>query len=74
MKITVTLRNGNHYVLILERADADAERVFGELAAGRSQALRGWVAVQSAQASEKIVVLGEEIVELHLVDEDAEPS
>ena len=74
MKITVTLRNGNHYVLILERADADAERVFGELAAGRSQALRGWVAVQSSQVSEKIVVLGEEIVELHLVDEDAEQS
>ena len=71
MKITVTLRNGNHYVLILERADADAERVFGELAAGRSQALRGWVAVRSTQASEKIVVLGEEIVELHLVEEDA---
>jgi hypothetical protein len=71
VKITVTLRNGNHYALILERADADAERVFGELAAGRSQALRGWVAVQSTTTAEKIVVLGEEIVELHLVDEDA---
>ena len=70
MKITVTLRNGNHYVLILERADADAERVFGELAAGRSQALRGWVSVHSTTTSEKIVVLGEEIVELHLVSED----
>ena len=69
MKITVTLRNGNQYVLILERPDADAERVFGELAAGRSQALRGWVAVQSPTTAEKIVVLGEEIVELHLVDE-----
>ena len=69
MHIEVTLRNGNRYVLILERADADAARVFGELAAGRSQALRGWVAVESpGAATSQIVVLGEEIIELHLVD------
>ena len=69
MQIEVTLRNGNRYVLTLERADADAARVFSELAAGRSQALRGWVAVESLGASpSQVVVLGEEIVELHLVD------
>jgi hypothetical protein len=70
MQIRITLRNGNRYLLLLEESDADPEQVFGELAAGRSQALRGWVAVESQSPHEKIVVLGEEIVELHLLDEN----
>jgi len=72
MQIEITLRNANRYVLVLDRADADPAQVFGELAAGRSQALRGWVAVESpGEATRRIVVLGEEIVELHLVNESA---
>jgi hypothetical protein len=69
VQIKVTLRNGNEYLLALESTDGDLEPLFTELAAGRSQALRGWVAVTPADGgSGQIVVQGEEIVELHLVD------
>ena len=69
MQIKVTLRNGNQYLLALEAADGDLGALFTELAAGRSQALRGWVAVTPADGgAEQVVVQGEEIVELHLVD------
>jgi len=71
MEIKVILRNGNEYLLILDRAEGDVERAFVELAAGRSQALRGWVSVQPRSGNEQIVVLGEEIVELHLIGDDA---
>jgi hypothetical protein len=64
--IKVTLRNGNEYFLALGESDAGAEGLFTELAAGRSQALRGWVAVTSEEGS-RTVVRGDEIVELHLV-------
>lgn len=67
MEIKVVLRNGSEYLLILDRNEVDVERTFVELAAGRSQALRGWVAVQPASGAEETVVLGEEIVELHLI-------
>ena len=71
MEIKVILRNGNEYLLVLDRAEVDVERAFVELVAGRSQALRGWVTVQSRSGTEQIVVLGEEIVELHLIRADA---
>ena len=74
MEIKVILRNGNEYVLILDRAELDVERAFVELVAGRSQALRGWVSVQPRSGTEQIAVLGEEIVELHLVAGDAQSS
>jgi hypothetical protein len=69
MEIRVTLRSGNTYLLLLDDDESDAERVFTELAAGRSQALRGWVPVTSEQGG-RIVVRGDEVLELHLVDED----
>jgi hypothetical protein len=69
VQIKVLLRNGHEYLLALERADGDLEGLFTELAAGRSQALRGWVSVTSATGGgEQIVVQGDEIVELHLID------
>ena len=68
MDLKLTLRNGNEYLLVLSDADSDAEGVFTELAAGRSQALRGWATVASEQGG-RIVVRGDEIVELHLIDE-----
>lgn len=70
MDIKVMLRNGNEYLLVLDSADSDAAGVFTELAAGRSMALRGWAAVASEQGG-RIVVRGDEIVELHLIDEHA---
>jgi hypothetical protein len=70
-QIRVTLRNGNQYVLMLDGETADADRLFGEVAAGRSQALRGWVAVHAASPRDKIVVQGEEIVELRLIDDES---
>ena len=71
MEIKVILRNGSEYLLILDRAEVDVERAFVELAAGRSQALRGWVPVQPRSGTEQIVVLGEEIVEVHLIGDGA---
>jgi hypothetical protein len=69
VQIRVTLRNGNQYLLALESPEGDLEGLFNELAAGRSQALRGWVAVTPLiGAAEQIVVQGDEIVELHLID------
>lgn len=67
MEIKVTLRSGNEYVLVPSSEGADAEGLFTELAAGRSQALRGWVAVTSGDGG-RIVVRGDEIIEIHLVD------
>jgi hypothetical protein len=71
-QIRVTLRNGNRYVLSLDGENANAERLFGEVAAGRSQVLRGWVAVDATDPRDKIVVRGEEIVELRLIDDESE--
>ena len=68
MDIKVMLRNGNEYLLVLDSADSDAAGVFTELAAGRSMALRGWAAVAAGQGG-RVVVRGDEIVELHLIDE-----
>lgn len=69
MQIRVTLRNGNQYLLALEPTQGDLEGLFNELAAGRSQALRGWVAVTPLNGeAQEIVVLGDEIVELHLLE------
>ena len=69
MQIKVTLRNGNQYLLALESPEGDLEGLFNELAAGRSQALRGWVAVNPPTGeADQIVVQGDEIVELHLID------
>ena len=68
MQIKATLRNGSEYVLVLEGANAEPTRIFDELIAGRSQALRGWVRVQTPdQRASVIAVLGSEIVELHLI-------
>jgi hypothetical protein len=67
--IKVTLRNGNEYLLIPGTGENNMEGLFTELAAGRSQALRGWVAVAS-ENGDRIVVRGDEIVELHLVEGD----
>ena len=70
MHIKVRLRNGDEFVLILEDAEADPATVFAELAAGRSQALRGWVPVRpSGPGDKQTVVQGEEIVEIRLVDD-----
>jgi hypothetical protein len=71
MPIKVTLRNGNEYLLLLDGPEADAERLYAELAAGRSQALRGWVSVESADGSVQTAVRGDEVVELHLVRDAA---
>jgi hypothetical protein len=70
-RISVTLRNGNRHALILAGENADAERLFSEVAAGRSQALRGWVAVEAGHPGGRIVVRGEEIVELRLIDDES---
>jgi hypothetical protein len=65
--IKAILRNGNEYILSLEGTSGDSAEVFTEVAAGRSQLLRGWVRVKPADGTNEIVVLGEEIVELHLL-------
>jgi hypothetical protein len=67
MRIKAALRNGSEYTLSLDPAGADAEDVFTELAAGRSQALRGWVPVESPDGADKTIIAGEEIVALHLI-------
>ena len=67
MRIKATLRNGNEYFLVLEPSGVDASELFTEVAAGRSQALRGWVRVERTDDADEIVVMGDEIVELHLV-------
>ena len=68
MSIRAKLRDGSEYVLLLEATD-DAAIVFTEIAAGRSQALRGWVAVEPLTAEvDDVVVLGDHIVELHLLN------
>jgi hypothetical protein len=69
VEIKLTLRSGNEYFLMLSSAGVDADVLFVELAAGRSQALRGWVAVTS-EKGERTVVRGDEIVEMHFIDEN----
>jgi hypothetical protein len=65
VRIKATLRNGNEYVLVFEDG-LDPAAILTEVAAGRSQALRGWVRVEPMTGADASVVLGDEIVELHL--------
>ena len=69
-RIVVTLRGGNRYQLLVHAEHSDSERLFEELAAGRSQALRGWVMVEQPGSGDRIAVHGDEIVELRLMEDD----
>jgi len=66
--IVATLRDGSEHVLELG-SDTDAAHVLEELSAGRSQLLRGWVAVISPADSTHAVISGDEIVRLRLVQQ-----
>jgi hypothetical protein len=64
--LVATLRDGSEHVLVLD-AGTDASHVLDEVSAGRSQLLRGWVAVHPPTGSRRAVVSGEEIIRLRLV-------
>jgi hypothetical protein len=64
-RIVVTLRDGSEHVLELDH-DVSASHVFDEVSAGRSQLLRGWVAVVPTADAARAVVSGDEIVKLRL--------
>jgi hypothetical protein len=70
-RIVVTLRDGSEHVLELEQ-DTSAAHVFDEVSAGRSQLLRGWVAVVPTADATQAVVSGEEIVKLRLAERSAD--
>ena len=65
-RLVVTLRDGSDHVLALSSETA-ASHVFEEVTAGRSQLLRGWVAVVPSADSTRAVVGGDEIIALRLV-------
>jgi hypothetical protein len=67
-RIVARLRDGSERALVLDALEGDAAHVFDELTAGRSQLLRGWVAVQPREGEKQAVIRGDEIVELHLVE------
>ena len=66
--IVATLRDGSEYVLVLDPRVDDARHLLDEISAGRSQLLRGWVAVRPPRDSSQAVVSGDEIVKLRLVE------
>ena len=65
--LVVTLRDGSEHVVALETG-ADAGHLLDEVSAGRSQLLRGWVAVRPPTGSGRALVSGEEIIRLRLVE------
>jgi hypothetical protein len=67
-RIVARLRDGSERALVLDVLEGDAAHVFDELTAGRSQLLRGWVAVQPREGERQAVISGEEIVELQLIE------
>jgi hypothetical protein len=69
MELRVRLRNGDQYVLAVESHD-DVAQEFEELAAGRGEKLlRDWVRVlPDAVGQQDVIVRGDEIVEIQLVD------
>ena len=71
VKIIVSLRDGSEHVLELG-SDAKAAHVFDEVGAGRSQLLRGWVAVVPPVGATRAIIRGEEVVGLRLVSHDPE--
>jgi hypothetical protein len=72
-RIVVTLRDGSEHVLELDH-DTSAAHVFEEVTAGRSQLLRGWVAVIPTADATQAMVSGDEIVKLRLARALADDS
>jgi hypothetical protein len=66
-EIVATLRDGSEHILVLDTTTSDAAHILDEVSAGRSQLLRGWVAVRPPAGSMQAVVSGDEIVQLRLV-------
>jgi hypothetical protein len=66
--IVATLRDGSEYVLVLDHRVDDPGHLLDEISAGRSQLLRGWVAVRPPGDSSQAVVSGDEIVKLRLAE------
>ena len=65
--LVVTLRDGTEHVVALETG-SDAGHLLDEVSAGRSQLLRGWLAVRPPTGSGRALVRGDEIIRLRLVD------
>jgi hypothetical protein len=65
-RIVATLRDGSEHTLDLS-PDLGAATVLDEVSAGRSQLLRGWVAVAPAAGSTQAIIRGDEVVRLRLV-------
>ncbi len=65
-RLVATLRDGSEHLVSLN-SEADAAHVFDEVTAGRSQLLRGWVAVVPTDDATRAVVSGDEIIALRLV-------
>jgi hypothetical protein len=66
--IVATLRDGSEHTLLLDTVNSDAAHILDEVSAGRSQLLRGWVAVVPPDGATQAVVSGDEIVQLRLVE------
>jgi hypothetical protein len=65
--LVATLRGGIDHVILLD-AGANAAHTLDEVSAGRSQLLRGWVAVRPPTGSARAVISGDEIISLRLVE------
>jgi hypothetical protein len=65
--LVITLRDGSEHAVVLETG-ADAGHLLDEVSAGRSQLLRGWVAVRPPTGSGRALVRGDEIIRLRLVE------
>jgi hypothetical protein len=70
LDIVATLRDGSEHTLLLDTlaGNGDAAHVLAEISAGRSQLLRGWVAVRPQPGATQAVVSGSEIMQLRLVE------
>ncbi len=66
-EIVAILRDGSEHTLLLDTIDYDAAHILDEVSAGRSQLLRGWVAVRPPAGATRAVVSGAEIAQLRLV-------
>ena len=67
--IVATLRDGSEHVLVISGHIDDPALLLDEISAGRSQLLRGWVAVRPPADATQAVVSGDEIVRLRLVED-----
>ena len=68
LEIVATLRDGSEHVLVISGHIDDAAHLLDEISAGRSQLLRGWVAVRPPADATRAFVSGDEIVRLRLVE------